>query len=38
TLLLIGAQVISEYERVGQADGKDQPLSEPKPMVTRPPK
>lgn len=32
TLLLMGAQVISEYERVG-ADKQDE---EPKPMVTRP--
>ena len=33
TLLLMGAQVISEYERVGR-DGEN---VEPKPMVTRPP-
>lgn len=33
TLLLMGAQVISEYERVGR-DGENE---EPKPMVTRPP-
>lgn len=34
TLLLLGAQVISEYERVGQ--GKED--EEPKPMQTHPPK
>ena len=32
TLLLMGAQVISEYERVGA----DKQSEEPKPMVTRP--
>ena len=34
TLLLMGAQVISDYERVGA----DQQAEEPKPMVTRPAK
>jgi membrane protein len=34
TLLLMGAQVIAEYERVGG----DQQAEEPKPMVTRPAK
>jgi membrane protein len=34
TLLLVGAQVIAEYERVGRNNGQ---ASAPKPMVTRPP-
>jgi membrane protein len=34
TLLLLGAQVISEYERCG----RDHQHAEPKPLVTRPPK
>jgi membrane protein len=35
TLLLLGAQVISEYERVGRTEGKDET---PIPLQTRPPK
>ena len=41
TLLLMGAQVISEYERAGQQGGEDwqhaPPKPKPKPMQTHPP-
>ena len=37
TLLLMGAQVISEYERVGQHGGEGRQYAPPEPMVTRPP-
>jgi len=38
TLLLMGAQVISEYERAGQQGGEDRQHAHPAPMVTQPPK
>ena len=38
TLLLMGAQVISEYERVGQHGSDERQPAPPEPMVTRPPK
>ena len=38
TLLLMGAQVISEYERAGQQGDEERQHAHPAPMVTQPPK